>query len=224
MNDTHAYLELHPETFIENGKEVYRNVGGYARIATIFKEAHQNNPNGVLALDNGDTFHGTYPAVATDGEALVPIMNALNLDGMTAHWEFAYGPKQFDKVISMLNYPMLTANIYHKDNDELVLPSHKIVEKAGLKIGIIGIAEHIVDKMMPPHFHEGIYFTLGNEELPKIIKGLREQDKVDLVVVLSHFGFPQEAKLASEVDGIDILLSGHTHNRLTKPVIINDTI
>src|SRR5699024_8744251 len=153
-----------------------------------------------------------------------PIMNALNLDGMTAHWEFAYGPKQFEKIISMLNYPMLAANIYHKDNDELVFPSHKIVEKAGLKIGIIGIAEHIVDKMMPPHFHEGIYFTLGNEELPKIIKGLREQDKVDLVVVLSHFGFPQEAKLASEVDGIDILLSEHTHNRLTKHVIINDTI
>src|SRR5690606_12715236 len=82
----------------------------------------------------------------------------------------------------------------------------------------------IVDKMMPPHFSEGLYFTLGNEELPDIIQKLRKQDEVDLIVVISHFGFPQEAKLVSEIDGIDILLSGHTHNRMTKPVIINDTI
>lgn len=224
MNDSHAYLELHPEVFIENNKEVYRNVGGYARIASIFNQIRKANPNGVLALDNGDTFHGTYPAVTSKGESLIPIMNALNLDGMTAHWEFAYGPKQFEKLVSMLNYPMLASNIYDKETNELVFPSHQIVERAGLRIGIIGIAEHIVDKMMPPHFHEGIYFTLGNEELPGIIKQLRDQDKVDLIIVLSHFGFPQEAKLVSEIDGIDILLSGHTHNRMTKPTIINDTI
>ena len=224
MNDSHAYLELHSEMFIENGIEVYRDAGGYARISSIFKQARDENPNGVLALDNGDTFHGTYPAVASKGEALVPIMNMLGFDGMTAHWEFAYGPEQFQKIVSMLEYPMLAANIYYKDTDELVFPSHTIVERAGLKIGVIGIAEHIVDKTMPPHFSEGLYFTLGNEELPRIIKELRKKDQVDLVVVLSHFGFPQEAKLVKEVDGIDILLSGHTHNRITKPVMINDTI
>lgn len=224
MNDSHAYLELHSEMFIENGTEVYRDAGGYARIANIFKQIQEENPNGVLALDNGDTFHGTYPAVASKGEALIPIMNMLEFDGITAHWEFAYGPEQFKKIVSMLDYPMLAANIYDKDTDELAFPSHTIVERAGLKIGVIGIAEHIVDKTMPPHFSEGLYFTLGNEELPGIISKLREQDKVDLVVVLSHFGFPQEAKLVNEVDGIDILLSGHTHNRITKPVVINDTI
>jgi len=224
MNDSHAYLEFHSEMFIENNTEVYRDAGGYARIAHIFEQARKENPNGVLALDNGDTFHGTYPAVASKGEGLVPIMNMLELDGMTAHWEFAYGPKQFKKIVSMLDYPMLAANIYDKDTDELVFPSHTIVERAGLTIGVIGIAEHIVDKTMPPHFSEGLYFTLGNEELPGLIQKLREKDQVDLIVVLSHFGFPQEAKLVNEVDGIDVLLSGHTHNRITEPVIINDTI
>src|SRR5690625_1822328 len=77
---------------------------------------------------------------------------------------------------------------------------------------------------MPPHFSKGLYFTLGNEELPRIIEQLRKQDQVDLIVVLSHFGFPQEVKLLNEVDGIDVLLSGHTHNRITEPVIVNDTI
>ncbi len=224
INDIHSYIDLHPEMFVEGGEERYRHAGGYARIATIFNEARQKQPQGVLALDNGDTFHGTYPAVSSKGEAIVPLVNALQLDGMTAHWEFAYGPEQFQKIVSMLDYPMLACNCYHTGTEELVFPSHTIVERGGLTIGIIGIAEHIVDKMMPPSFYKGVYFTLGNEELPAIIQQLREEENVDLVVVLSHFGFPQEVKLAREVDGIDILLSGHTHNRMTEPVLVNDTI
>lgn len=77
---------------------------------------------------------------------------------------------------------------------------------------------------MPTHFSKGVYFTLGTDELPRIIKHLREEEQVDLIIVLSHFGFPQEVKLANEMDGIDILLSGHTHNPLKEPFIINDTI
>src|SRR5690625_2566905 len=114
MNDSHAYLELHSEMFIEHGTEVYRDAGGYARIASIFRQVRKENPNRVLTLDNGDTFHGTYPAVTSKGEALISIMNMLEFDGMTAHWEFAYGPKQFKKITSMLDYPMLSANIDRK--------------------------------------------------------------------------------------------------------------
>src|SRR5699024_8882668 len=224
MNDTHGYYNLHPEMFIEKGMEQYRNAGGYARIATIFNNARKKNPKGVLALDNGDTFHGTYPVVASKGELLIPIMNALQFDGMTAHWEFAYGPEHFKKLETKLNYPMLACNCYQEETDELVFPSHFVTERAGLKIGVIGIAEHIVDKQMPAHFSVGVYFTLGNEELPSIIHQLREEERVDLVVVLSHFGFPHEVKLEKEVDGTDILLSGHTHNSLVEPVVINDTI
>ncbi|WP_207518734.1 bifunctional metallophosphatase/5'-nucleotidase [Pseudogracilibacillus auburnensis] len=224
MNDTHAYLNLHPEIFIETGGACYRHAGGYARIATLFKQIREQNPQGVVTLDNGDTFHGTYPAVHSKVEALVPIVNALNLDGMTAHWEFAYGPAQFEKIVSMLTYPMLANNCYRKKTTELVFPSHTIIERAGLKIGIIGISEHIVDKTMPPQFSKGIYFTLGNKELPSLIHTLRTIEKVDLVIVLSHVGFPQEVKLANEVNGIDILLSAHTHNRIAEPVIVNDTI
>jgi len=224
MNDSHAYIDLHAEMFIEHGQETYRQAGGYARIANIFSTIRNKYPNQVLALDNGDTFHGTFPAVKSKGEALIPMMNAIGFDAMTAHWEFAYGPTQFEKLVSMLDYPMLAANIYDKTTNERVFPPYTIEERSGLTIGVIGIAEHVVDKIMPPHFFEGIYFTLGNEELPSLINHLREEKQVDLIVVLSHFGFPQEAKLVQEVDGIDILLSGHTHNRMIKPVIINDTI
>jgi 2',3'-cyclic-nucleotide 2'-phosphodiesterase (5'-nucleotidase family) len=225
MNDTHAYLDLHPEMFLKgNGEAHYQNAGGFARIATIFNEARTDNPNGVLILDNGDTFHGTYPAVSSKGDSLVPILNTMEIDAMTAHWEFAYGPDHLKKLSTLLDYPILANNCYDKESKQPVFPTHTIIERAGLKIGVIGIACHIVDKTMPPHYSTGVSFTLGNEELPSQIDKLRKIDKVDLIVVLSHLGFPIEVQIASEVKGIDVLLSAHTHNRLYKPVIINNTL
>ena len=65
---------------------------------------------------------------------------------------------------------------------------------------------------------------MGVDELPDLIDELKNIHQADLIIVLSHFGFPQEVKLAEEVDGIDVLLSGHTHNVLPEPVVVKDTI
>ena len=224
MNDSHSYLEPHPEFYWLGGREIYKNAGGYARIASLFKRVRQENPDRVIALDNGDTIHGTYPAVSTKGHALVPVLNKLAFDAMTGHWEFAYGPDNFKEVAGKLNYPVLAINCYAKATNKLVFPPYLIVERGGLRIGIIGIAATIIDKTMPKHFSEGMYFTLGNEELPNYIQKLREQEKVDLIVVLSHLGYPQELKLVEEVSGVDVLLSGHTHNRLYQATLSNGTI
>jgi 2',3'-cyclic-nucleotide 2'-phosphodiesterase (5'-nucleotidase family) len=224
INDSHAYFELHNELFWIGDKAVYEKVGGYARIATLFQNIREEKRGKVIVLDNGDTIHGTFAAVNSQGKALIPILNELGIDAMTVHWEFAYGPQNLKEIGNKLNFPLLAINCFEKKSDNLVFPPFRIIEIDGLKIGIIGIAATIIDKTMPDHFSEGIYFTLGNEELPEYITKLRIKEKVDLIIVLSHLGFPQEVKLAKEVDGIDILLSGHTHNRLYKPVIVNGTI
>jgi 2',3'-cyclic-nucleotide 2'-phosphodiesterase (5'-nucleotidase family) len=224
LNDSHGYFEFHPELHWVGGKAVYKKAGGYARIATVFKQVRQENPGSVLVLDNGDTIHGTFLGVKSKGEALVPILNMLDFDGMTAHWEFAYGPEHLKGVVNKLDYPLLAINCYKESSGKLVFPPFSIVERGGLRVGVIGIACNIVDKTMPWHFSEGVYFTLGNEELPHYVKQLRDEEGVDLVVVLSHLGFPQELKLASEVDGIDVLLSGHTHNRVYEAVVVNGAI
>jgi sulfur-oxidizing protein SoxB len=151
-------------------------------------------------------------------------LNALHFDAMTAHWEFAYGPEQLKKVIRQLSYPLLACNVFDKESHELVFPAYRVYEVGGLRVGVIGIAATIVDKTMPASFSKGLYFTLGNKELPVHISTLRNEEKVDLVVVLSHLGFPQDVKLAKEVPGIDILLSSHTHNRLFAPVKVDNTI
>ena len=223
INDLHGYLEPHPEVFRACGGFRYETCSGLARIATVFKQVRAERPGAVLALDNGDTFHGTYVAVKSQGEALVPLMNALAVDAMTAHWDFAYGPGQLQKLASGLSYPVLASNCYEADSDRLVFAPTHIVERAGLRIGIVGIASNIIDKSMPPSYSTGVRFTLGNTELPAHLERLRSADKVDLVVVLSHLGFPQDAKLAAEVAGIDVLLSSHTHNRLHRPVWVGST-
>lgn len=224
LNDTHGYLEPHPELVWNGARAAFPTLGGFARIAALMNAIRNENPGGVVALDNGDTFHGTYPAVASRGEALIPAVNALGLDAMTTHWEFAWGPAHFRALAAKLAHPVLAINCYEKGTGSRPFPASIVVDRAGLRIGVIGIAATIIDKSMPPHFSEGLRFTEGVDELPPEIERLRRDERVDLIVVLSHLGFPQDCKLAQTVTGIDVVLSGHTHNRLEEPVRLGETI
>jgi len=224
MNDTHAYFDIHQEIFWQGDHAVYRQAGGYARIATLVKQIRTESQGNCLFCDCGDTLHGTFPAIDTQGKAMVTVLNSLGLDAMAAHWEFAYGPTVFTQRVAELNYPMLAINVFDKETKEPVFQSYVVKEIGGLRIGLIGIASNIVDKTMPPSYSDGIYFTLGKDELPPIIDVLRSNEKVDLILLISHLGFTQDMKLLSEVQGIDVCLSGHTHNRLYKPVVVGKTI
>jgi sulfur-oxidizing protein SoxB len=103
MNDSHAYFDLHQEMFRQGDHAVYRPAGGYARIAAIVKQIRAERQGRILFCDCGDTIHGTYPVLKTQGQALIPVLNSLGLDAMTAHWEFAYGPKVFNQRVAELN-------------------------------------------------------------------------------------------------------------------------
>jgi 2',3'-cyclic-nucleotide 2'-phosphodiesterase (5'-nucleotidase family) len=224
MNDSHGYIEPHPELYWQGNQELFKTAGGYARITGLFKQVREENPDEVIALDNGDTIHGTFPAVNSKGNSFIPILNKMAFDAMTTHWEFAYGPDHFKEFSGKLIYPTLAINCYEKASNKLFFPPYCVIERSGLRLGIVGIASNIVDKTMPEHFSKGIYFSLGNQELPAFINELRKHEKVDLVIVLSHLGYPHDLKLAQEVKGIDVLLSGHTHNRLYHAVTSNGTI
>ena len=224
MNDTHAYFDIHQEMFWQGDHAVYRQAGGYARIATLVKQIRTESQGSCLFCDSGDTLHGTFPAIDTQGKAMIPILNSLGLDAMAAHWEFAFGPKIFTLRVAELNYPMLAINVFNKETKKPVFQPYVVKEIGGLRIGLIGIASNIVDKTMPPSFSDGIYFTLGKDELPPVIDVLLSKEKVDLIVLISHLGFTQDIKLLSEIQGIDVCLSGHTHNRLYKPVHVGKTI
>lgn len=223
MNDLHGYLTPHPEIiWTPNGSE-FPHLGGLARIKTLFENARRERPGTVLAFDNGDTFHGTHAAVSTKGEALVPLMNALGFTAMTAHWEFAWGPEQVDRLAEQLDYPLLAANCYRKSDDSRPFPATIMCEVGDLRIGVIGLAATIIDKTMPTHFSKGLRFTDGPEEAFEEVLRLRSKG-ADLIIVLSHLGLPQDLQLAQKVPDIDILLSGHTHNRMNEPIRVGKTL
>ena len=223
LNDLHGYVEPHPELRRSGDGDVeFASMGGLARIKTLFDRARSKNPGGVIALDNGDTFHGTHFAVHDQARAMVPLVNALGFDAMTLHWEFAFGPDRVLELAGELTHPVLAANIYREADGSLFLPPSITIERNGVRIAIIGLACPIVDKTMPPAFSKGLCFVTGNTELPAHIARLRQ--KADLIVVLSHLGFPQDVQLAKEVDGIDVIMSGHTHNRMEHAICINGAI
>lgn len=220
INDAHAYLDLHPEVYLRAGQREYRMAGGYGRIAALVRSIRSEGRGQVLFLDNGDTLHGTRPAVQTQGAALVPVLNEAGLDGMTVHWDAVYGPEVLKRRAAELNYPVLAANLELEGQEERPFEAYRVVEKGNMRIAIIGLASNLIN----PPFSTGYRTGLGLDRLPGLIQTVRSEEKADLVVVLSHLGFPQDLQLAKQVDGIDVLLSGHTHNRVYQPVQQGETL
>jgi len=104
LNDLHGYMEPHQELFWSDDGPVFREAGGIAKISALINEAREQNPDGVIALDNEDTIHGTYPVVKIKGEALKPILNKIGFDAWTAHWDFAYDApylKEFNEALGL---------------------------------------------------------------------------------------------------------------------------
>ncbi len=159
----------------------------------------------------------------TRGAAMVPVLNCLGIAAMTAHWDFAYGPARLRELATMLDYPVLALNCYDRASGSRPFPPSTLIETPDLTVGVAGIAATILDKVMPPSFAAGLRFTDGIAELPGVIADLREAG-ADLVVVLSHLGLPQDVRLATKVDDIDVVLSGHTHHRLEAPIAVNGAL
>lgn len=221
INDVHGYMEPHPELFYDYLKEYVKSAGGYARIQTIFKKIKAENPN-ALFFDGGDTFHGTLPVVQSKGKVLIPILNQLGFDAMVGHWDFAYTPRHLLTLGNQLDYPILGCNVFDANGNKFLKP-YKISEIGGLKIGIIGICSNIIDKTMPEKFSEGITVTDGISETNQCVKELKES-AVDLIILLSHNGYPQDIELLKKVQGIDICLSAHTHNRMYEAEFVGKCI
>ena len=220
FNDVHGYLQEHPEIFFQDEAEVVKNAGGYSRILSFIQSVRNENPH-TLVFDGGDTFHGTYPVVQTNGEIVVPILNELGIAAMVGHWDFAYGSEQLEHLAAGLNYPVLGINVYKKDG-QLLLPPYLLTQTGEIKIGIIGICSNIINNTIPSRFSEELNITDGKDEFPRYIKEVRDKG-ADIVILLSHNGFPQDCALISKTEGIDVCLSAHTHNRLYQPAVINNT-
>ena len=210
-------------TDFEGLARTYGRIGGLDRMATLVGAIRAERGDKVLLLDGGDTWQGSYTALQTKGADMVRLMNALKPDAMTAHWEFTYGAKRVEELVKELKFPFLAGNVKEATWGDPVFQPSAVFERGGLRIGVIGQAFPYTPVANPRYLIPDWSFGIEEEKIAANVEKLRA-DKVDLVVLLSHNGFDVDRKLAGRVKGIDVILTGHTHDALPAPVKVGDTL
>lgn len=191
----------------------YGRVGGLAHLATLVAAIRAARPHNTLLLDGGDTWQGSYTALQSRGADMVAAMNLLGVDAMTAHWEFTYGDARVTELIDTLNCPLLAGNVFDTEWDEPVFPSTAVFERGGVRVAVIGQAFPYTPIANPRYKIPDWSFGIREEAVQGAVSAARE-DGAQLVVLLSHNGFDVDHKLAGRISGIDVILSGHTHDAL----------
>jgi len=210
-------------TDFEDLARTYGRLGGLDRLSTLIKAIRAERGSKVLLLDGGDTWQGSYSALQSKGADMVKIMNALKPDAMTGHWEFTYGQQRVQELIKQLEFPFLAGNVKDATWGDPVFQASSVFERGGLRIGVIGQAFPYTPIANPRYLMPDWQFGIDEDRIAANVEKLRG-DKVDLVVLLSHNGFDVDRKLASRVKGIDVILTGHTHDALPMPVKVGDTL
>jgi 2',3'-cyclic-nucleotide 2'-phosphodiesterase (5'-nucleotidase family) len=222
--DVHCQVYAHDELFWENNALSFRKAGGYAHLATYFKNAKKKNAN-TFILDTGDMFQGSELAVKTTGKALVPILNALGYQlYLPGNWEVVYYKKAMQTLMGALTAPKVCANMYHDLGDgkkgELIFNPYYIWQVAGVKIGFLGYTDPLVPLRQSPNYSKGIIYTKPEENLKHYIDVLKNDEQCAYVIMLSHLGLSQQIALANDpaCQGIDYIFGGDTHERVRKPI------
>ncbi|WP_421938158.1 thiosulfohydrolase SoxB [Pelagibius sp.] len=201
----------------------YGRVGGVDRLATMIKSVRAERPDNTLFLDGGDTWQGSYTSFQSQGADMVRVMNALGTDAMTAHWEFTYGADRVTELLEELAFPFLANNVRDTDWEEPVFDGIAYFERGGVKVGVIGQAFPYTPVANPRYKIPSWSFGIREEAVQMQVETAREEG-AELVVLLSHNGFDVDRKLASRVQGIDVILTGHTHDALPEVVTVGKTL
>ena len=204
--------------------EGYGRVGGLDRVATVINQIRADRPNALL-LDGGDTWHGSYTCQHTQGQDMVDVMNTLRPDAMTFHWEFTLGSDRVQEIVEGLPFAALGQNIFDAEWDEPaeMFPPYKMFDRGGVKIAVIGQAFPYMPIANPGWMFPEYSFGIRDENMQQMVDEVRSKG-AELVVCLSHNGFDVDKKMAGIVTGIDVILSGHTHDALPEPVLVGATI
>lgn len=229
--DAYAY------TFLDFEKSAARfgKLGGFAHLKTLIDRLRGDVGTGrALLVDGGDLWQGTGQANTMQGADMVEAANLLGIEAMTGHWEFTYGETALRSNLERFKGEFLAQNVFLTEeaafNDAKafdaasgrVFKPATIKEIGGHRVAVIGQAFPYVPIAHPKRFTPDWTFGIRDEELQKLVDGLRNNDKVDAVVLLSHNGMDVDLKLAGRVTGIDVILGGHTHDAVPLPISIRN--
>lgn len=208
--------------FVQLAKD-YGRLGGVAHLATLVKAIRAERPNNTLLLDGGDTWQGSYTSMVTKGADMVQVMQALGVEAMTAHWEFTYGAERVKALAEGMKIPFLCGNVKDTSFGDAVFESTKMFERGGVKIAVIGQAFPYTPIANPRYLIPEWSFGIDEEKVQEHVDAARAAG-ADLIVLLSHNGFDVDRKMAGRVKGIDVILTGHTHDAIPAVIKVGSTL
>jgi 5'-nucleotidase len=216
-NDTHSQIDPLPPNDRNAGK------GGVARRATLVKRVRKENPN-TLLLDAGDVLQGTPYFNFYKGEVEYKAMSAIGYDaGTLGNHEFDNGLEALAAALKFANFDIVSANYDVKGTVLEDRVKRYVVKTAGgIRVGLFGLGISPTALITPANF-KGVTFIDPVIAAREVVKKLREEERCSLIVCMSHLGYHEDGKrgnsmLASQVDGIDFIASGHTHLFMEQPV------
>ena len=219
----------------EKSAQRFGKLGGFAHLKTLIDRLRNDVGEGhSLLLDGGDLWQGTGLANNMLGADMVEAANLLGIEAMTGHWEFTYGEAALRANLERFKGEFLAQNVFLTEeaafNDAKafdpasgrVFKPATIKEIGGHRVAVIGQAFPYVPIAHPKRFTPNWTFGIRDEEMQKLVATLRDKDKVDCVLLLSHNGMDVDLKLASRINGIDVILGGHTHDAVPQPVAVKN--
>ncbi|WP_321315778.1 thiosulfohydrolase SoxB [Halarcobacter sp.] len=203
--------------------------GGFAQIKTVVDFLRNNfGKEKTLLLDGGDTWQGSATALYTRGKDMVGAMNLLGVDVAVGHWEFTYKAEEVLENVKMLDAEFLAQNVKVKEDalfeeTDIAMQAYDVdegyafkpytIKKLGnARVAIIGQAFPYTTIANPQRFIPDWTFSINDENMQDIVDEIRENEKPDAVIVLSHNGYDTDKKMAEVVTGIDFIMGGHTHD------------
>ncbi len=220
-NDQHSRIDPFP-----NDGRKYGGMGGMAKRKTLVDQVRKQESN-VLLLDSGDIWQGTPYFNFFGGELEYKLMSQMKYDAATlGNHDFDNGLKGLEKMLPHAGFPFVSANY---DFSKTILKNrfepYKVFEKQGVRIGVFGLGIELDGLVSGNNFGETVY-AVPVSVAKEMVQELRDKQKCNLIICLSHLGYKYDGdkiddiKLANQVEGIDLILGGHTHTFLEEPTVI----
>jgi 2',3'-cyclic-nucleotide 2'-phosphodiesterase (5'-nucleotidase family) len=217
-NDVHGRVE----------DDSYNQSIGFARIKNLIDEIRANYDNTFL-VSAGDMFHGTTFATLEEGESFVDVMNAVGYDLMVpGNHDFDYGQDQLLVLEGLADFPLISSNIQYSADDSDMFDPYFIQTFGNIEVGFFGLTTPDTTYMTHPDNVIGLNFLDPIAQAQEMVDAL-EAEEVDIIVCLAHIGLDESSSITTEdvalaVDGIDLIIDGHSHSYLPQGNMVNDTI
>ncbi len=227
----------HAFTFLgfQEAAKRYGRMGGFAYLKTLVDRLRaEAGPGNSLLLDGGDLMQGTGQANSLHGADMIEAANLLGVDAMTGHWEFTYGEATLRARLKEFKGEFLAQNVFLTEDAAFnnaeafdsatgrVFRPAVIKHVGGVRVAVIGQAFPYVPIAHPKRFTPDWTFGIRETELQKLVDDLVKAQAADVIILLSHNGMDVDLKLASRCSGINVILGGHTHDAVPRPVTVRN--